>query len=91
MATVAASWAAIGRLCIVDIYCSALLEEFVGSVSTDAVLLVDETTDEGRWKTQYHRMVQSVDDIMTILWIQIAQVLDVDVQHFGNLLQVDIF
>ena len=34
---------------IVDIYCSALLEEFVGSVSTDAVLLVDETTDEGIW------------------------------------------
>ena len=26
-------------------------EEFIGSVSTDAVLLVDETTDEGRWKT----------------------------------------
>ena len=91
MATVAASWAAIGWLCIIDIYGSALQEEFIGSVSTDAVLLVNETTDEGRWKTQYHRMVQSVDDIMTILWIQIAQVLDIDVQHFGNLLQVDIF
>ena len=79
------------RVDSVDIYGSALQEEFIGSVSTDAVLLVDETTDEGRWKTQYHRMVQSVDDIMTILWIQIAQVLDVDVQHFGNLFQVDVF
>ena len=81
MATVAAAWAAIGRLCIIDIYGCALQEELIGSVSTDAVLLVDETTDEGRWKTQCHRMVQSVDDIMTVLWIQIAQVLDVDVQH----------
>ena len=36
-------------------------------------------------------MVQTVDDIATILWIQIAQVLDVDVQHFGNLFRVDIF
>ena len=91
MATVAASWAAIGWLCIIDIYGSALQEEFISSVSTDAVLLVDETTDKGRWKTQCHRMVQTVDDIMTVLWIQIAQVLDVDVQYFGNLLQVDVF
>ena len=81
MATVAVAWAAIGRLCIIDIYGCALQEEFIGSVSTDAVLLVDEATDEGRRKTQCHRMVQSIDDIMTVLWIQIAQVLDVDVQH----------
>ena len=59
-----------------------------GSVVEDGILLVDECSDERNRKAYRHWLVASVDDVAAILRVQVAEMLYVDVQHLGYLLNM---
>ena len=56
----------------------------------DRVFLVDKNGDESLGKTQCSQLRAAIDDVATILWIEVFKLVYADVEHLCNLLEVDV-
>ena len=75
------------RWCIfLDIHYIALQQQFIGLEVVDRVFIVDECSHERLWQTYGHRLVESVDDVAAVFWVEVAQMFDIDIQYLCNLL-----
>ena len=76
------------RHVVVDIHLVALLQQLVGIVGEDGVLIVDELADVGHGEPDGHGAVVAVDNVAAVLGVEFLQLVHGNAQHAGHLLKV---